>query len=448
MLASEEFDKDETTILDTDQVAETPEAVVLSAQQQTQLTPVLSEEEEPQNTMLSSSVDPLSLEGEIQHDESISAIDHAAEAMTLGEDELAETTSVAVALESYRVLLASAGVTGLSDQSVKFLQVGFEHIDSVLGIGKLKTALESHSEGSVFFPTEVVSLEATMKDYYETAIRKIKKLFNWLMERLEVLYKKYDLGIHKLENAVEACSARLKDLEFVPNTTVKFSDVNDLSVNGKAVIDDTRLITGLTKFITEVYPKKLNDNYIQIVGAIRNIDVVRDDIKEKIEELKGSLVTPETDGSFSNDTVFPGNNSLRVSENGVAYSMVRDEDARQVKEYVYVVASKRDMEIRLKSIQACVDLLLESTVNNRKLMGTIKDSRKALDGLINSITKAEDVGDDKDTVISDINAMLLIIKDNAPSMTSVMGYIIRTLSMYLMVSKREIDLMSPSKEED
>lgn len=438
MSANEEFDKKETTILASDQVADVPTEVEVDAE----LVPVVSEELE--STMLQTTSDPLDLQSDTEQDVSTVAINQATAEVELGENELEETTYIAEALEQYSALLKASNVSGLTPQSVKFLKVGFEHIDKFLGTTELVSGLETYSGDSVLYPKECISLESKMNDFVTKLIERIKKVFTWLMDRIATLYKKYTLGINKLDNVLKECQTAIKDLKFVPNTEVKFSNVDALSINGKVDLNDTRAITGLTRFVTDVYPKALLANYKSITDRVKGIDPVKDDIKEIVNELRESLVRIKDVPGQHGDSVFPGNNKLVVGETPGTYSIVHDEDATELKEYEYIVESKQDMEIRLKAIGINVEMLMDSTVKNRRVMDSLKEAKTALESLISKIDASDDIGDDKAALVGDLNTIMGMIKDNAPSMTSVMAYVIRTLGMYLMVARTEIKLMSPN----
>lgn len=391
---------------------------------------------ELENETLVSPSSPLDLGPTEYKDQTIETVELADAECNEVDRELGETVATVHALEEYRELLKTAGVSGISPQTVKFLKVGLEHIETTTFDGQMSHALE-HYDPKV----EVVSLEDSIKDKIKSGIAKVIKLFKIWLDRIGTYYTNYKNGLNRLNSKVKTTRVKLDALEFVKDVEVKFMDTSGLSADGKSLVNDTSLITGLTQFITADYPDFLLATYKVIRDELNKADPERDDVGELVAKLNEELadITPEV--PFNGVAVFPGNFRLKATKNS-NYKLELDESLKTLMEHSYIITDKRMMELRLKNIEGILETLNKAVSRSKDLTNTVKQTQDSI------LKFMEKLAESDESTSTNLTALLSLLEDNKPSSEAVLTYLIKTVSQYLAVTEQEIRLMTEAKSRD
>lgn len=391
---------------------------------------------ELENETLVSENSPLDLGPTEYKDQTIETVELADAECNEVDQELGETVATVQALEEYSQLLRTAGATGVSPQTVQFLKVGLEHIETTMFDGQMSHALEQYNPKA-----EVVSLEDSIKDKIKAGIARVIKLFKMWLDRIGVYYANYKNGLNRLNAKVKATRVKLDALEFVSDVEVKFMNTSGLSADGKSLINDTSLVSGLTQFITADYPDFLLATYKVIRDELNQADPERTDISELTAKLKDELadITPEI--PFNEVAVFPGNVRLKATKNS-NYKLEEDKSLKTLMEHSYVVTDKRMMEIRLKNIEGILDTLNKAVDRSNDVTKTVKQTQDSILKFMKKLTESDDVS------TANLTALLSLLEDNKPSSEAVLTYLIKTVSQYLAVTEQEIRLMTEAKSRD
>ncbi|QBX32255.1 virion structural protein [Pseudomonas phage PA1C] len=294
------------------------------------------------------------------------------------EQEFKDLFEAHIAIEAYLDQLTDAGRDGLSLQTRKFMAIGLEHIDRILGKQE-RVSIEA-------LLTDPTISQESLVDRLKEVGRKILELIEKIIDEAKLLAQRVISGISSTEKKTEELlklaqqsSNKKASMEFHDNgTTITVNGASKLFAGSEFCLDDFKAETTVMKFFINTYPKYLVDNINRLCKSLKSYDVETGDITtfEANSEFIGkhtSIIHP------LKDVVLPGNYVIHFRDVSLLPMVIHDEDMTSGPEtYEHPVRSRLEIQKTLKQNLVVTNSLGELFKEEAKVLEQMKCLTKDL----------------------------------------------------------------------
>ena len=369
---------------------------------------------------------------ESESDTELEEVDDSDEAL---EKEFEQVESAKTALESYVQILKQVGPEGISHQTTSILNLGLKHLENTLGRNLKNITLENYDHKNLMI-TGVISTESSFKDILKKSLDLIISLFKVIIRSIDNIFDNYKLGIYKLSTKASNTYRKAKDMEFVKGVKVTLTQADKISADGEVLLNDISLISDLAEFVSTTFPLQASSVYGAMSKAFRSIDVVQDNVQEKVLDILSMIHELPTKDIMADNVIFPGNFRL-IADGPVSFKMVKDDSLKSVSEHTYEIKHNTSIDNRALHIASDAKLL-KTTINRAKtLTDYVNDLQREIEAFIKRLSGSND----EELIKNAIGPITKIMNDARPSVDNVLSYLIKTLNTYWTITEHEISLM-------